>query len=300
MALTNATVARPMSPTAARALALVLAMTVLAGCGASQTASSDEIALKVTRDFGEEQLISLQHEPVPPAGGLARIFQRYPNTRGSQSLFVNGILADKPAAELTVHGGDQVWLDQHVAGAAPRIPAVVGAFPEPFLHGSDGKRLPVRVECDEPRAGSCAMVADRLVKLGAVAGRSVIGRSAADDTLRILVAPWARLRGREFEADSIDEGPQSSGVYARFGDSARRLIVLDSAGRPARTLGAGTGLIAATREKDRQPVWFVTGTDAAGVASAARAFEQSVLLDRFALAISDDLPVAVPQPGSGR
>ena len=155
----------------------------------------------------------------------------------------------------------------------------------------------MRVECDDPRSGPCAAVAEKLVALGVVAGRSVISRSAADESLRILVGPWKRLRGRDLEADSLDEGPQSSGVYARFDASGDKLAVLDP--RPAglaRTLGAGTGFIAATAEPERQPVWFVTGTDAAGVAAAARAFDESVLADRFALAISDDLPVAVPQP----
>ena len=285
-----------MSPGSARALALVLAATTLAGCGASATSGSDEIALTVTRDFGTEELVALRGEPVPPSGGLAPIFRRYPNTRGAQSLFVNGILPDKAASDLEVHGGDRVWLDQHVAGRAAQIPAVVGSFPEPFLHGVDGKRLPVRVECDDPRAGACAAVADKLVGLGVVAGRSIISRSAADETVRILVAPWKRLRGREFEADSLDAGPRRSGVHARFDASARRLLVLDAGGRVARMLGAGTGLIAATRAKGRQPVWFVTGTDGVGVAAAARALDESVLSDRFALAISDDLPVAVPQP----
>ena len=28
-----------------------------------------------------------------------------------------------------------------------RVPAVVGSFPEPFLHGSEGKRFPVRLDC---------------------------------------------------------------------------------------------------------------------------------------------------------
>jgi hypothetical protein len=70
--------------------------------------------------------------------------------------------------------------------------------------------------------------------------------------------------------------------------------VLDARGGVVRTLGARSGLIAATRAKDRQPVWFVTGTDASGVAGAARAFDESALSDRFALAISDDLPVGVP------
>ena len=73
--------------------------------------------------------------------------------------------------------------------------------------------------------------------------------------------------------------------------------MLDPGGGAAKTLGAGTGFIAATAEQQRQPVWFVTGTDEAGVAAAARAFDESALADRFALAItSDDLPVAVPQP----
>jgi hypothetical protein len=296
IALTNATVARAMSPRSARALALVLVVAALAGCGTSADTSRDEIALTVTRDFGAQDLIALRHERVPPAGGLARILQRYPNTRGAQSLFVNGILADEPAATLEVHGGDRVWLDQHARGPAPASPAVVGAFPEPFLHGVDGKRLPVRVECDDPRAGACAAVAEKLVSLGVVAGRSIISRSAADETVRILVAPWKRLRGREFEADSLDAGPRSSGVYARFDASARRLLVLDASGRVARTLGAGTGLVAATRAQQRQPVWFVTGTDGAGVDAAARALDESVLSDRFALAISGDRAVAVPQP----
>jgi hypothetical protein len=172
----------------------------------------------------------------------------------------------------------------------------VGAFPEPFVHGVEGKRLPVRVECDDPRAGACAAVAEKLVGLGVVAGRSIISRSAADETVRILVAPWKRLRGQEFEADSLDKGPRSSGVFARFDGSAERLLVLDAAGRVARTLGAGTGLIAATRAQARQPVWFVTGTDAAGVDAAARALDESALSGRFALAISDDRAVAVPQP----
>jgi hypothetical protein len=38
----------------------------------------------------------------------------------------------------------------------------------------------------------------------------------------------------------------------------------------------------------------VTGTDAAGVASAARAFEEGTLEHRFALAVNGDLPVVLP------
>ncbi len=277
-------------------LVLSAAGAALAGCAPTEATDSDGVAITVTRDFGAEDVVALEHERVPQPPGLAEILQRHPTTRHRESLFVNGIIAGEDAAELELYGGDRVWLDQHNTNVTDVIPAVVGSFPEPFVHGVHGKRLPVRVECDDPRSGPCAAVADKLVALGVVAGRSVISRSAADESLRILVGPWKRLRGRDLEADSIDEGPQSSGVYARFDASGDKLAVLDPGGNVAKTLGAGTGFIAATAEPERRPVWFVSGTDAAGVAAAARAFDESVLADRFALAISDDLPVAVPQP----
>jgi hypothetical protein len=274
----------------------ILAATALAGCGLSASTGSDVIAITVTRDFGAHGVAELGHERVPAPPGLAQILARYPVTRPAQSLFVNGIRAEDPAAALTVHGGDRVWSDHHGTAVTSAIPAVVGAFPEPFIHGIDGKRLPVRVECDDPRGPSCNAVADKLVSLGVVAGRSIISRSAADESLRILVGPWKRVRGRDLESDDIDAGPRSSGVFARFDASGTKLEVLDAGGAVAKTLGAGTGLVAATAEKHRQPVWFVTGTDDAGVAAAARALDESVLSDHFALAISNDLPIAVPQP----
>lgn len=301
MAPPNATVARPMPPPPARTLALalgvVLAVAALGGCGSSSSnGAPEEIALTVTRDFGAMTVADLRRQPVPAPPALARILARYGQPRERESLFVNGIAAEAPPRRLALHGGDRVWLDQHAPTVAPRISAAIGSFPEPFLHGVGGKRLPVRVECDDPRSGPCVAVAEKLVSLGVVAGRSAISRSAADDTLRVLVGPWMRLRGGDIEADTLDAGPRSSGVFARFDASAQRLVVLDTAGRPARTLGAATGFVAATAEPDRRPVWFVTGTDAAGVEAAARAFDESVLADRFALAISRDLPVAVPLP----
>ena len=49
-----------------------------------------------------------------------------------------------------------------------------------------------------------------------------------------------------------------------FAPGGRSLTVLDADGRAARTLGAGSGLIAATRREEAAPVWLVTGTDEGG------------------------------------
>lgn len=287
----------PSARTFALALGVALAVGGVAGCGSpDEAAAPAEIALTVTRDFGATTVADLRRQPLPAPPGLARILERYGQPRARESLFVNGIAADTAAARLALHGGDRVWLDQHEPTVAARVSAAIGSFPEPFVRGAGGKRLPVRVECDEPPSGPCAAVAEKLVSLGVIAGRSALSRSAADDTLRVLVGPWKRLRGGDIEADRLDAGPRRSGVFARFDDSGERLVVLDTAGRPARTLGAATGFIAAIVVPERRPVWFVTGTDARGVEAAARAFDESVLADRFALAISRDLPVAVPLP----
>jgi hypothetical protein len=119
----------------------------------------------------------------------------------------------------------------------------------------------------------------------------------ADETLRVLVGSWSRLREGDPESTSIDMGPRASGVFARFDASGDKLAVLDPSGHTARTLGARAGLIAATRAKDRQPVWFVTGTDEQGVESAARALDEGALANAYALAVSNDRGVAVPAAG---
>jgi Domain of unknown function (DUF4430) len=306
-------------PAPSRLAVLLLALAALGGCAGGPADSPQQaVGLAVTRDFGRSQMLARDRVALRGADTVVGVLRR--NARvGTRSggfvqeingveggrrdgrpldwfVYVNGIGARKGARAVEVHGGDRLWWDHHDWGVTADIPAVVGSFPEPFLHGTDGKRLPVRVECDDPRAGACGAVADKLIEFGVPAGRSSLSRSAADESLRVLVGTWQRLRGRDAESDSIDAGPRSSGVYARFDKAGAQLDVLDAQGRVARTLGPGTGFIAATRATDRQPVWFVTGTDEAGVQSAARAFDESALGNRFALAISGDLPVSVPLP----
>jgi predicted RNA methylase len=77
------------------------------------------------------------------------------------------------------------------------------------------------------------------------------------------------------------------------------LTVLDADGRTVRTLGAGTGLIAATRNGEFAPAWVVTGTDAAGLEAAAQAFDEASLDGRFAVAVTSAGALALPAPAQG-
>ena len=263
---------------------LIGAALLLSGCGVGQTGHRAPVEVTITRELGAVPVREAQAESGAKLGALLR------GQPGGQR-WVNGVAA---GAETTVHGGDRVWAD--VAAASTHTPAVVGSFPEPFLHGIDGKRLPVRIECADARGPACRQVGDRLAGFEIPAARGGLQTARAPETLRVLVGPWTALR-LDPAANALEHGPRASGVYARMAPGGRRIAVLTADGRVARTLGAGSGLVAATKRPDERPTWVVTGTDAAGVASAARAFEEGTLEHRFALAVSRDLPVALPAPG---
>ena len=46
-----------------------------------------------------------------------------------------------------------------------RVPAIVGSFPAPFLTGLDGKRRPVRLECDDAGSQPCKDAKDALERV---------------------------------------------------------------------------------------------------------------------------------------
>jgi hypothetical protein len=173
----------------------------------------------------------------------------------------------------------------------------VGQYPEPFLHGIGGRKLPTRVECVDVRDPACDEVQGDLVDLGLPASKGQVGSSFVQDTLRILVGPWVALR-EDPTAGQIDKGPGTSGVYVRPSADSKSFALLDQRGHVTRTLGPGTGLIAATASKDQRgdPVWVVTGTDAAGVEAAAGALDEGALAGRFAIVVAGDKPIGVPEP----
>jgi hypothetical protein len=213
--------------------------------------------------------------------------------------YVNGVQASKGAAATVVHSGDRIWWDLHNWSQTDEIPAVVGSFPEPFLAGIEGKRLPVRIECTQLAQVSCEIVSARLRALGVPAGLAALGPAGEEpDTLRIIVGAFSELRAMP-AAHMIEQGPGSSGVYARLPATGASITVLDSEGQPVRTLYSGSGLIAATRSTGEDPVWIVTGTDGAGVLLAAHALDSADLHSRFALALeSSGALLSVPAPGS--
>jgi hypothetical protein len=308
-----------------RALAVAFLLAVLgpaaSGCGfgpGEETAS--EGSLTVTRDFGAGPMGRKTVTAVRASDTVMRLLQRdfevktryggnfvqeIDGVAGGREggrrvdwfFYVNGIEAGVGAGERRVQPGDRIWWDHHDWSATMRVPAVVGSFPEPFVSGSGGRRLPVRIVCLAD-GGACEEVETRLGDAGVTdTARSVLEQSAGREVLRVLVGPWSELR-RDTAARKLEGGPAASGVYARPAASGDRIDLLDAQGRVARPLGPGGGLLAATRIEAQQPTWIVTGVDAAGVAAAAAALSEEELRDRFAIAIERGRAQALPVAGS--
>jgi hypothetical protein len=299
-------------------LLFLIAALAAAGCGVgSGDSKGGGVSLTVTRDFGTRRVGSESRGEIPGGETVMRLLQRKfdVETRYGGGFvqkingiaggreqgrpvdwfyYVNGVLADDGAAAHKISPGDHVWWDHHDWGATPDVRAVIGAFPEPFLSGEDGKRLPVRLDCASDAADACDEVAKRLTAAGVkVAGRSAAGSFGGEGLLRVEVGRWPDVR-KDPAVRQLEKGPRLSGVFARPSPAGDRIALLDSDGKPARTAGPGSGLVAATRIGGEAPTWIVTGTDTVGVAAAAAQLDEAALRNHFAVAVERGRATPLP------
>jgi hypothetical protein len=299
-------------PVAAAAIAIALG-----GCGLGGGPGSSKVTMTITRGFGSHQVAVTSEDRVPPAQTVLGILERKfpgiglgsesPTGRAVQSIngvsddtpqadwffWVNGVKTTKGPGLTPLHPGDRVWWDLHDPSATTVIRAVVGSFPEPFQRGINGQRLPTTLECGAGLTTACNLVERDLDRAGVPVASQYIGTGSGPNTLGVVVGTWPEISA-QLDAGLIEHGPSASGVYARFGDGGRTLLLLNPKGQVARTLGAGAGLVAATADSQSVPTWLITGTDQAGVIAAARALNASALHDHFALAVQGTTDVPVP------
>ena len=308
-----------------RARALLAALLVAglapatAGCGlgeGNERAGGGAI-LRVTRDFGHEELGSTslgsvregqtvmrmlrsQFDVTTRFGG--RFVQSIDGVKGRGAggqvdwfYWVNGLEADKGAAEWEVLPGDRIQWDHRDWTAAMRVPAIVGAYPEPFASGIEGKRRPVRVECEEIGSPPCDEARQRLRDEGVSTSGSSLGAPGTEAVTRLVVARWPRARVVRGAA-GLEDGPETTGVFARFSSDGNTLELLDEHGETARrvTRGEGVGLVLALQPRAEELVWIVTALDDEGLDAGVRALDEGRLRDAFAVAATGDRVEKLP------
>jgi hypothetical protein len=198
-----------------RRLALVGAALVLAGCGGGATGTA---TVWITRDRGATVL----RTTTVPAGETAmqaldrvadietryggRFVEEIDGLAGSLSgqhdwfYFVNGLEAGRGATEYRLRPGDVEWWDYR-SWRGKEVRAVVGAFPEPFLHGYEGEVPPAAVRFAPGLQALASRVATR-IGAGSVrpagepvpSGANVFVVLPGHDRLRAEADPSGRVR----------------------------------------------------------------------------------------------------------
>ena len=159
------------------ALSALFVLVLLAGCGGAAGGEEGTAQLWVTRDRGAELLVdaevdagqtlmralAAEAEVETRFGG--RYVQSVNGVEGSLDdqrdwfWFVNGYEGDRSAASYKLRDGDVAWLDYRGWEREGEARVVVGAFPEPFVHGYNGRTRPVAIRYEPAlarRAGELA------------------------------------------------------------------------------------------------------------------------------------------------
>lgn len=196
-----------------RPLLALLAALLLAGCGEERGQGEGTASLWITRERGQEVVLTadvpagltamqaLQREADVETRYGGRFVKSINGIEGSLSrrhdwfYFVNGYEGDRGAAEYTLHEGDVLWWDFRAWGEEMRAPVVVGAFPEPFLHGYGGERRSAAVRYTRAFEDSAR----------------ALGRILRADS----VASWSTPAPRDANVFYVTEGVRS-GLSAAF------------------------------------------------------------------------------------
>lgn len=308
--------------------AWLLGMLVLSACSTATVAETGSITVRVaaTRNFGQELLFDEMLEV--PAGTsamdalmkVAEVETAYgggfveaingirSGFTGSQPvetdwfIYINSIQSNTGALDYKLQDGDIEHWDFHDWSFHQFIPAIVGDFPEPFLHGYGGAVYPTIVVYQAGWEGDARRIADKLENLGvesvSIRGSNELkGDEKESCNLVLLGTPDLPLIAE------LNEVWKRLGFFTRF--QGGLLEVFDSRGEAAAEYGAGAGVIQATRSPwnpkgtgvCENAVWIVSGSDTAGVKAAVDTLVDRAPDFRYACAvvIADGEVVRVPR-----
>ena len=195
-----------------RALSALAVLLLLTGCGAASGEGEGTAQLWVTGDRGAKLLLdtkvdagqtlmrALASEIDVKTRYGGRYVQAVNGIEGSLNAqrdwfwFVNGYEGDRSASAYRLRDGDIAWLDYRAWEREGEARVVVGAFPEPFLHGYGGRTRPAVVRFEGSRTLATRLArrirADSIEPLGTPApeGANVLEvRRGADGAIAELL-----------------------------------------------------------------------------------------------------------------
>jgi len=303
-------------------LLLLSAVVALSACSPGGTATDITVRVVVTQNFGRDLMLE---ETIQIASGTSalqalqqvadvetaygggfvnainEVRSQYP-AQEDWFFYINGMSSNRGAAGYILEDGDIQHWDFHDWSFRMFIPAIIGDFPQPFLHGYGGQVRPTVIVYADGLREEAEALEGGLAELGMEnVSLKHTGELTDDDKQHSNLI----LLGTK-DSDLVSEMNQawdSLGFFVQFeGDT---MIVHDSKGEVEAEYGAGCGLIQATQSlwnpkgvgACENVVWMASGMDGDGVRSAVDA-----LINRhdhfqyaYAIVITNGEIIRVPQ-----
>lgn len=187
-------------------------------------------------------------------------------------FFVNGIFANMGALDYLPQPGEKVWWDYHPWQMFQGTTAVIGCYPEPFLHGYRGKIKTTAILYSPEEKEFALQLAETLKTAGV---QEVTPAEITNEALTkragptLVIGEWGKLRENAYLAE-WNQAYAKNGTFIHFTENS--LELLDYTGEKAHELTKGAGVITAFGETagDDSPLWIVSGIDPEGLSNAVR------------------------------
>jgi len=212
--------------------------------------------------------------------------------------WVNGVMASVGADQFVPGTGDVIWWDYHDWSTTMFVPAVIGAYPEPFLHGYNRQNRGAVILYADGYEQQAQKIKRGLEKLH-VEPVSAAPFSEEGITKRtgpaIVVGPWTDLKQSEI-LRGINERGVKNGLYVKFSDDGFDLLT--SSGQTAGTCGKDCGAIVAvgTGSGKGDVLWLVTGVDRQGLENAVAVLSERPLEIKYCFGAAIDSGKVIPLP----
>lgn len=186
-------------------------------------------------------------------------------------FFVNGIFADTGALDYLPQAGERLWWDYHPWQMFQAVNAVIGCYPEPFLHGYRGKPKATTILYSAAEKELAYKLQEGLTSSGV---QKIIIYEISEEFISkregptIVLGVWPELKKNK-HLDELNQGFRKNGTFVHFTDESIEL--LDYTGKKGNEFFGGVGVIATSGKAagDDSPLWIISGMDEEGIKNAA-------------------------------
>jgi hypothetical protein len=225
-----------------------------------------------------------------------------PGSRQDWFFYINGMESNTGALDYFLHPGDTEQWDFHDWSFHQSNPAITGNFPEPLIHGHDGKIRPAVITYSTGLQEAADNLKQRLISFGAIAAVSKDINSLSDSEKESANLFLLGTQDNQLITE-LNRNWKRLGFFAYFENN--NLVTLNASGQVQTQYGASTGLIQTAQNPwnpdgigaSENVVWLVSGTDIEGVKAAADILvnHSDELKYAFAVVVSGGKIVKLPQ-----